>query len=240
MTESPYQAIKRDIASRIAARDYVPGQMVPSEHELCRMFGVARMTVNRAMRELAAANLVRRVPGIGTFVAEPVAQSGLVEIRNIAEEIAARGHRHYAHVHALEALAASRDDAAAFALQEGAALFHSAILHCENDIPIQFEDRLVNPAIAPDYLAQDFARITPNKYLMRVAPLQEAAHVVQAIAAPEQIAAYLRLAEGEPCLLVSRQTWSGGRLAARTLLYHPGSRFRLTGRFVPDPEGVRA
>jgi GntR family histidine utilization transcriptional repressor len=233
MTESPYQAIKRSIADGIAARRYVPGQVLPSEHELCRTFGVARMTVNRAMRELAAEHLVRRVPGVGTFVAEPMAQSGLIEIRNIAEEIEERGHSHRARVFALAAVPAPPALGPAFELPPGGELFHSAILHFENDLPIQFEDRLVNPACAPDYLRQDFCLITPNEYLMDVAPVQEVSHSVQAIVAPPEIAAHLALADGEPCLLVKRRTWSRRRLAAVTKLYYPGNRFRLTGRFTP-------
>jgi GntR family histidine utilization transcriptional repressor len=104
MSESPYQLIKRSIADGIATRHYLPGQVLPSEPALCRTFGVARMTVNRAMRELAAEQLVRRVPGVGTFVAEPVAESGLVELRNIADEIAERGHRYSATVFVLAAV----------------------------------------------------------------------------------------------------------------------------------------
>jgi GntR family histidine utilization transcriptional repressor len=230
MTESPYQAIKRSIADGIATRRYVPGQVLPSEHELCRTFGVARMTVNRAMRELAAEQLVRRVPGVGTFVAEPVAQSGLVELRNIADEIADRGHAHTARVFRLAAITPDIAVADEFALVAGASLYHSAVLHFENATPIQFEDRLVTPAVAPDYLLQDFSRMTPNQYLMGVAPVQEVAHDVQAVAAPADIADHLH---DRICLLVTRRTWSFNMLAALTRLYYPGSRFRLSGRFVP-------
>jgi GntR family histidine utilization transcriptional repressor len=233
MTESPYQAIKRSIADGIATRLYVPGQVLPSEHELCRTFGVARMTVNRAMRELAAEQLIRRVPGVGTFVADPPAESSLIELRNIADELAQRGHTHSAQVFALAAIAATADIADPFDIPPGAPLYHSAILHFENGRPIQFEDRLVNPAVAPDYLDQDFTRITSNEYLMKVAPLQEVAHTVQAIPAPPAIAARLALEAAEPCLLVTRRTWSHGQLAALTTLHYPGSRFRLTGHFVP-------
>jgi len=233
MTESPYQAIKRSIADGIATRRYTAGEVLPSEHELCRTFGVARMTVNRAMRELAAEKLVRRVPGVGTFVAEPAAQSGLVELRNIADEIAERGHRHSAQVFALGTTVPDGAVTAMFALPAGGELYHSAILHCENGTPIQYEDRLVEPALAPDYLRQDFARITPSEYLVQVAPVQEVAHTVQAIAAPQDIARHLELAPMEPCLLVTRRTWSRNRLAALTKLYYPGSRFMLVGRFMP-------
>jgi GntR family transcriptional regulator, histidine utilization repressor len=233
VTESPYQAIKRSISDGIARGQYIPGQVLPSEHELCRSFGVARMTVNRAMRELATENLVRRVPGVGTFVAEPMAQSGLVEIRNIADEIAERGHTHRAQVFVLEAVAAADSMALAFDLPPGATLYHSAVLHFENDMPIQFEERMIDPALAPGYLEQDFSVITPAQYLNGTAPVQEVEHVVQAVAPDALAARYLALAAGEPCLLVSRRTWSGGRLAALTKLYYPGNRFRLTGRWTP-------
>ena len=209
------------------------GQLLPSEHELCRDFGVSRMTVNRAMRELAAENLVRRVPGLGTFVAEPVAVSSLVEIRSIAAEIAARGHRHQARVQVLEQVV--RQDAAAlgFEIAPGATLFHSAIVHLEDDLPIQFEDKLVDPAAAPEYLRQNFAEVTPNEYLSRVAPLREVEHAVQAVHAPAEIAVQLAMPTNVPCLLVVRRTWSGEKLATLSHLYHPGNAFRLTGRFRP-------
>ena len=50
------------------------------------------MTANRALRELSADGFLSRVPGVGTFVKEPPARSSLLELRNIAEEIAQRGH----------------------------------------------------------------------------------------------------------------------------------------------------
>ena len=227
MSESPYQTIKRSIAQRIQSGHYVIGQVLPSENDLCRSFGVSRMTVNRAMRELATEQLVRRVPGVGSFVAVPPPQSDLLEIRNIASEIEARGHKHRAVVYCLEQIVPPASAARAFGLPPDAAVFRSAILHFEQETPIQFEDRLVNPQAAPDYLAQDFTRTTPNEYLSRAAPIQEGEHVVQAIAASPDIAAYLELAEGAPCLLMNRRTWSAERLVTIAQLYHPGERFRL-------------
>ncbi len=234
MTESPYLTIKRSIAEGIASGQYATGQVLPSEHDLCKVFGVSRMTVNRAMRELAGEKLVRRVPGVGSFVAEKVAESALVEIHNIADEVTARGHAYRAEVFCLEAVVPPAASALAFGLPPEAQVFHSAILHFEDALPIQFEDRLVNPAVAPEYLAQDFLRVTPNAYLSRVAPLRDVEHLVMATAAPADIAAHLQVAAGAPCLLVSRRTWSGGKLASMAKLYHPADRFRLGGRFSPN------
>jgi GntR family histidine utilization transcriptional repressor len=231
--ESPYQTIKRSITDGIVQGIWATGALLPSEHELCRSFGVSRMTVNRAMRELAAEHVVRRVPGLGTFVAEPVAESSLVEIRSIAAEVTARGHQHHAVVRTLESIAAPDPAASGFDIPAGGTLFHSTIVHFENDVPIQFEDKLVDPASAPEYLLQDFTHLTPNEYLSRVAPLQEVEHVVQAVHAPADIAAHLAMPKDAACLLVVRRTWSNDRLVTVSHLYHPGSSFRLSGRFRP-------
>jgi GntR family histidine utilization transcriptional repressor len=162
-----------------------------------------------------------------------VAASSLVEIRSIADEITARLHRHHAVVEVLESV--TLDDAASLGFDDAGngVLFHSVIVHLENDIPIQYEDKLVDPVAAPDYLQQDFEHTTPNEYLSRVAPLGEVEHVVQSVHAPASIAAKLAMPKDAPCLLVVRRTWSQGRLVTVSHLYHPGSSFRLTGRFKP-------
>ncbi len=231
MTESPYQTIKRSIVAGIAAGTWRIGEVLPSEHALTRQFRVSRMTVNRAMRELANENLIRRVPGVGSFVAEPAAQSSLVEIHNIADEIAARGNTHTARVLGLRLEAASMEAACAFGLPAGAPLFRSEILHLENGVPLQLEDRLVNPAVAPGYLGQDFTSLTPNAFLSRVAPLQRAEHQVRAVVADERQRLLLELLQGEACLLVLRRTWSGTHLVSIAELSHPGASFGLSGRW---------
>ncbi|MGO7808111.1 histidine utilization repressor, partial [Rhizobium ruizarguesonis] len=57
---------------------------------------VSKMTANRALRELANEGELVRIQGVGSFVAERKGYSALLEVRNIAEEIAERGHVHEA------------------------------------------------------------------------------------------------------------------------------------------------
>jgi GntR family histidine utilization transcriptional repressor len=124
-------------------------------------------------------------------------QATLVEIRNIADEIRARGRVHRSSLRLLEEDAASTTLAAQFGLAPGAALFHSVIVHFEDDVALQVEDRWVNPACAPAYLAQDFIAITPSEHLMAVAPLQGATYSIEALPAPAGIAAMLAIDAGE-------------------------------------------
>lgn len=226
-----YLVVKRHIAEQIAAGALISGARVPSEHELVRKFGLSRMTVNRALRELLAEGLITRVAGVGSFVAEPRVHSHPLEVRNIADEIRSRGHAYAADVMVLEAVKATAEIAERCGVRAGAKLDHSLIVHLENALPLQVEDRYVVPSVVPGYRRNDFTQITPYEFLMRAAPLQRAEHVVRAVAAETEIAAWLRLERHEPCLLIQRRTWSHDRIATVADLYHPGSRYELSGEF---------
>jgi DNA-binding GntR family transcriptional regulator len=66
--ELVYMQIADDIAGQIGRGELVSGQRLPSENDLAAEYGVARMTVRRAARELTERGLVRVVTGKGTFV----------------------------------------------------------------------------------------------------------------------------------------------------------------------------
>jgi GntR family histidine utilization transcriptional repressor len=224
-----YQQIKDDLLTRIAAGEWKVGDAIPPEETLAREFAVARMTVNRALRELTEAGHLRRARGSGTFVAPFQVEASLLAIRNIADEIAGRGHRHRSQVQVLERATADAALATAFDRTRGARLFHSVIVHFENEVPIQVEDRWVSPELAPDYLGQDFGALTPNAYLSAVAPLSGARYSVEARLPPPAVAEMLAIGAGFPCLVVNRTTLVGERVASVATLWHPGERYRLTG-----------
>lgn len=226
-----YEQIKRHVLARIHDGTWKEGDAIPSEEALAREFGVSRMTVNRAIRELSDEQIVERVQGSGTFVAQQKYQATLVEIRNIADEIAARGHRHRSELQLLERTRASEALARRFGIKPGDALFHSVVVHFENGQPIQVEDRHVNPRVAPDYLAQDFNSQTPNAYLMRVAPLQGVSFEIEASFPPRHVGELLHMPPGEPCLVLHRQTHSQGQVASVAVMWHPASRYRFAGSF---------
>ena len=230
MNQPAWRKIHDHLLAGIHAGQWREGDRLPSESELCAQFGVARMTVSRALRELASAQVLQRVQGAGSFVAPSRHQTTLVEIRNIAEEIAARGHQHSAQVLLLECLNADAEMSAVMEVEPGAPLFHSRILHLENDVPLQLEERWVNAPLAPDYLQQDFTRSTPNAYLTAVAPLERAAYSIEARQPDRETTRLLAMSAHEPCLLLIRRTWSRGQVVTAARVWHPGSRHQFTGQ----------
>ncbi len=224
-----FQRIKDYLLSEIAAGRWKEGEVVPSEQALVRQFGVSRMTVNRAVRELTAEQVLTRRQGSGTFVAPKKYQATLVEIKSIADEIRARGHTHRSSLRLLEAGRASELLGRQFELAAGSALFHSVIVHFEDEAPIQVEDRWVNPACAPHYLEQDFSAITPNEHLMVAAPLQGASYSIEALPAPREMAEMLSIDARASCLVLRRRTTSMGQVASVVTMWHPGALYQYTG-----------
>ncbi len=226
-----YLKVKNHLREGIASGRWVPGDLLPSEAELSGQFGLSRMTVNRALRELHQEGLVERVQGVGSFVAQIHRISSTLTVRDVHDEIAERGHRHEARVVSLSRIKADEAQAALFGLRNGAALFHSLIVHLENGVPIQVEDRLVNPASAPGYLEVDFTQTTPTHYLLEAAPLSEARYTIESLLPGEQDAKLLGISRRDPCLVVKRITFSRGQPVTHVRLTHPGSRYLLQGRF---------
>jgi GntR family histidine utilization transcriptional repressor len=225
-----YQMVKRHILDLIQTGEWEQGKRLPSENELVLDLSVSRMTVNRALRDLANEGHVQRIPGSGTFVADDRAQSHPLEIRNIAEEIRSRGHVHGSEVIRLETVRAAADIATRFDIPRGSRLYHSIIVHYENNLPIQFEERYILPEFAPDYVKADFTCMTTYQYMMQQGAFEEVEQIVQAAIPNEQVLLKLQMKEGEPCLILLRRTWVDGRVVTSSQLQHPASRFQFGSR----------
>lgn len=222
-----YERLKTDIKNRIETGEWPPHHRVPSENEIAETLNVSRMTANRALRELATEGVIVRVQGRGSFVANKKRSAPFMGVRNIADEIAERGSVHTAQVIIAQTEICSHDLAETMDIDVGFPVYHSVILHLEDDLPIQLEDRFVNPAVAPDYLAQDFRAITPNAYLTAIAPISHTEQFVEAMLSQPWECRHLAIVRSEPCLLIRRRTWSSSRIVTSVRLLYPGSRYRL-------------
>ncbi|HZQ87169.1 MAG TPA: GntR family transcriptional regulator, partial [Acidimicrobiales bacterium] len=75
MRELRYQTIAGELRRRMAAGEFVPGRLLPSESELSEAYGASRVTIRKALDALRGEGLVDARQGFGWFVAgEPVRQ----------------------------------------------------------------------------------------------------------------------------------------------------------------------
>ncbi|HEX7888944.1 MAG TPA: histidine utilization repressor [Ramlibacter sp.] len=226
-----YEQVKGWIRQHIASGEWKPGDVVPSEASLMERFAISRMTANRALRELATEGLVTRVQGSGTRVAELHRISSQLVIRDIHEEVAERGHVHSTRVITVAQEKAGSEVAEALGLRKGARVFHTVLVHLENGVPIQYEDRYVNPQAAPGYLDTDFGSTSPTLHLLQHAPLTEASYSIEACLPSAEEAKALDIRASEPCLAMMRRTVSGANVASIARQIYPGTRYSFNGQF---------
>jgi GntR family histidine utilization transcriptional repressor len=235
-----YQELKDLIITQISSGELGPHDRVPSENELVERMSVSRMTANRALRELTDEGYVERIAGRGTFVSDFRSRSHMLEVHNIADEIAQRGHHHSCDVLRNSRQHARGEIAKALDVEQGTDIFHMLLVHFENGAPIQVEDRHVLAEFAPECAEQDFSSVTPSAYLTSIAPLQEAEQIVRAQLPNAAIRGHLQMPQNEPCLVVMRRTWAHGRPVTFARLHHPGSRYELTGHYTPPGTSTSA
>jgi GntR family transcriptional regulator, histidine utilization repressor len=237
MSRPAYEKLKDHVREQVTRGVWQPGARVPSENELVAQFGISRMTANRALRELAADGLIRRVPGVGSFVKENRRSTSLMAIRNIAEEIEARGHKHSVNVIAREKIMASDALTQEFEWDKPDHIYHLVLVHEENDVPVQIEYRWVNPLLAADFLIQNFIRQTPTAYLLNTVAIDELEHTVGAILPDERQQDLLKIKANEPCLALHRRSWNRGQVVTVAMLVYPASRYALQSRYRTNSQG---
>lgn len=225
--------IRNHVLGRIESGEWKEGDRISSEAELMERFSASRMTVHRAVKELAAQGLIHRRRGAGSFVARRMPRSELLRVGDIAEEIRSRGGSYRCEVRLLARDSRGPMGESVFGPEVVSRLVRSKVVHFENDVPLLFEDRLVDTAHAPDYLELDLSATTAHAYLMRVAPLAEAEHQLTAALPTSDQQECLCISPAEPCLVLERRTWSRQGLVSFAQLVYPGSRYSFGGVFSP-------
>lgn len=205
-----HEKIRADFESRILAGTLAPGDRLPTEQELMQAHGCSRMTVNKALSALQSAGLVERRKKAGSFVARPRVHSMVLDIPDLAAQIAERGQRHSYLLVGREIRAARPELGQEVALANGAALLELDGIHYADGTPLAVEHRLIAVHAVPAILEVDLAMVSPGSWLLQHVPWTEAENRISAVGATREEAAHLAIAPGAPCLCIERHTWRGG------------------------------
>ena len=226
---------------------------------LAEEFGVSRMTVNRALKELSEERVLERRQGSGTFVAQQQFNHTFVEVRNIAQDLKSANRDYEAKVVSKRAVTAAMLDnelRRKFGIDEGpvidkgpvideesvpvntnaqtdasdeAVLYEVKIIHFADGQPIQFEERWVDAKKVPKFIDQDFSVVNTSDYLIAKSPLESGSYTIRALAAPDEIAEFLQIAPQSPTLVLRRQTYSAGQVVTFVKMWHAGDRYQFSG-----------
>ncbi|GAA4606843.1 hypothetical protein GCM10023195_25240 [Actinoallomurus liliacearum] len=90
--EARYRTIAADLAAKIRAGHYAPGEALPPQRELSASYGVTLMTLRQALRRLSDEGLIVQRHGRGTYVAPPHLAYQLGSLRSLADDLREQGH----------------------------------------------------------------------------------------------------------------------------------------------------
>ena len=226
--------IRAAIEDKIVSGAWPPGHRIPFEHELTARYGCSRMTVSKALTQLAEAGLIARRRRAGSFVARPRARAAVLDIHDIESEVAALGLPYGFTLTHRRRRKAGADDRAKLGLSGPAAVLDLRCLHFAGERPFCLERRLINLAAVPEAEAHDFAGAAPGAWLLARVPWVAAEHRIRAMAAGRLEAAALRAPVGSACLVIQRRTWSAEHIVTHVTLTYPGADHELVARFLPS------
>jgi len=179
-----YYEIEQALRARIAGLR--PGDPLPSDAMLCEEFAVSRMTARNAVQRLAQEGLVRRVPGRGTFVAEPPAHRTADNLLSFSEEVRRRGQRASSELVDLRTREADDEEARRLRLDGDRGVVVLQRLRKANGQPVALETAVLPARLAPVIADVDWSAASLHAVLTAagVQPVAGQATITAQAAAP--------------------------------------------------------
>ena len=224
-TVAKYATVRAHLLDLIRDR-LEPHQRLPTERQLCADLGVSRLTVRRAVEQLAGEGVVYRIQGSGTYVAEPAIRKREL-LSSFSDDMRHRGLAPGATLVRAEQAVAGAHEGWRLGVSPGEPLVHLVRLRLANSVPMCLE--YVWLVAGTDLLDSPVEGSLYETLLRRYRiTLDRAEQEVRATVVDREQAALLEVPALTPALLVERVTYDvRGRAVelARSLL--SGDRYSL-------------
>lgn len=231
---SLHQRILSDISEKILSGAWAPGHRIPFEHELTAEYDCSRMTVNKALSQLAKAGLIERRRRSGSFVRRPRSQAAILEIHDIRIEVEALGLPYRYERLSCHRRGSDTEEQGLLGLDAAEPVLALECLHFAGSRPFCHEARLISLVAVPEATHEEFLTMAPGPWLIGRVPWNAAEHRIRATAADAHVANALDIETAAPCLVVERRTWSAERPVTHVRFTYAGDSHTLVARFTPS------
>ena len=227
-----------ELALRARIEGMAPGDPLPSDADLCREFGVSRMTARNAMARLADDGLIVRVSGRGSYVAEPPAHRRADRLLTFSHEMRRRGRQPSSRLLAREIRPSTPAEASSLGILASEPVVVVRRLRCADDEPIALEAAVLIAPVASAVLAADVEQGSLHEALAKAGwHLRRGTATIGAAAATAEDARLLGLRRGDPLLVERRVIADGhGRRVEATESRYPADRYALDVQFDVEPD----
>ena len=204
-----YAQIKDIIKQRILDGDYDVHERLPSESEMMKAFGVSRITVRQALRDLHTEGLVFSVQGKGTFVSRPKVVQDIQRLQGFGEAMTPLGYETSARVVGVQEVKASKEVAASLNLGRSTNVIEVTRIRYLNREPISLDNSFFPPELGKKLLGRDLTQdIFPMLENEFGIGLGYADLKIEAITASDGLAQHLNVEPGSAVLRIQRLVFS--------------------------------
>lgn len=227
-----YVQIRDRLRREILDGTYQVHERLPSENEMMGVFGVSRITIRQALRDLHNEGLVFSAQGKGTFVSKPKAVQNVQRLEGFGEAMAAQGYEASARVLSIQQLKAPKAVAASLDLHPGDEVIEVKRVRYLNRSPVCIENSYFPMEIGRRMFSLDLSGdIFPMLENLFGIPLGGADISIDSILADDEAQQHLNLKAGEAILRVERLTHNrDGRPVDFEYLCYRGDSFKYQFR----------
>lgn len=201
-----YYQLKELLKEKIESGEWVPGDLVPSEHKLMQQFKISRNTAKKALDDLVQEGILKRVQGKGTFVSKPKIEQSLGGFYSFSKVMEAKGLRPKDVILGLEREQAKPGVAKRLQVPAGTDIIGLKRLRCAGEEPIILETSYLPQQIAPNLTISKLEEnslydILEKDYGIFVTKAKE---VFEPVLIRDYESKYLQVKGGYPALLLDR------------------------------------
>lgn len=152
-----YQAMADSLLGRIQAGEWKANQLIPSESELCSLYGVGRNTVRHALADLTARGILKTIQGVGSFVVGARVSKTAEYLLGFTQEMAMQGKQVGSRVLEARLIAADPFLARRLQAQLGADVVYLSRVRLMDGEPTAIERAYLPHELCPGILSHDFS-----------------------------------------------------------------------------------
>jgi GntR family transcriptional regulator len=228
-----YAQIQTQLLGMIRSSKLKAGEMLPSEEELSRVYGVSRMTARQALQSLKEQGLAERHKGLGTFVTQPKVEKDIAHLSGFTAEMLERGMKPSSKLLKAEVVPATAEVASKLAIEPGASVFSLLRLRLADALPVAVEECTLSLDRFPgldriDFTGASLYLTLRERYGCRLALADE---VIEAKPAGRTEAQWLGVSPRSSLLAISRVLWNAeGQPVEMARSLYRGDRYRAVLR----------
>jgi len=226
-----YIQVKNALLAHIESGGWRPGDQLPGEPELCRMFDVSRTVIRQALKEMEHEGYIRREKGKGTFVDKPKISQGLAQkLTGFYRDMVERGETPITKVLRQGLVPASSKVASRLQLEPDDQVIELQRLRGVGDEFFVLDTTYLPYTICPEVLHTDFSNQSLYSFLEQELELviTHGQRTLEAVLANDHEANLLQINKGDPLILLDSVVYlDDGRPIEYFHAVHRGGRARF-------------